>query len=220
MQSKFIVLEGIDGAGKTSQTDLLIKRLQKQGDTVKTIHFPQHGQEIFGNLVDAYLAGEFGPAPKLDYRLASLLYALDRYQAKDKINHWLTRGCWVILDRYAESNFGHQGAKIKNKAKRLKVIQWLHDLDYEVLKNPKPDLVLFLDVPAKFSLRLMKFSNRQRDGHENDKKYLNHTHQAYLDSARKFKYWQTINCLQQDKLLTIKQVHERIWKRIKKFTKA
>lgn len=216
MKAKLIVIEGIDGAGKTAQTKLLIQRLRQSGKKVKTIHFPQHGNDVFGNLVDLYLNNKFGPAPKLDYRLASTLYALDRFEAKDKINGWLKQGYFVVLDRYAESNFAHQGGKIKNQVQRLKVIKWLHGLDYKVLDNPKPDLVLFLDVPPKFSISLMSKMGKKKDGHEKDRNYLLSTYQTYLLAAKKFNYWHTIKCSQGNSLLTIKEVHDKIWKRINK----
>ncbi len=215
MKPKFIVIEGIDGAGKTTQTNLLVKRLKKQGKQIKTIHFPRHGHDVFGSLIDLYLNNKFGPAPKLDYRLASTLYALDRFEVSHKINRWLKQGYWVILDRYAESNFAHQGAKIKNKQQRLKVINWLHNLDYTVLNNPKPDLVLFLDAPPKVTLELIKKMGKKKDGHEKDKNYLNHTYQAYLVAAKKFNYWQSIQCVEENKLLTIEQVHAKVWERLK-----
>ena len=82
--------------------------------------------------------------------MASILYALDRFEAKNKIKRWLKKGYWVVLDRYTESNFGHQAAKIKNPQRRQQVIRWLHNLDYKILKNPQPNLVLFLNVPVKF----------------------------------------------------------------------
>ena len=219
MKNKFIVIEGIDGAGKTTQTKFLIQRLSKQGKKVRTIHFPRHGQNIFGKLIDEYLANKFGPAPKLDYRLASLLYALDRFEVKQKINNWLKKGYWVILDRYVESNFGHQGGKIKNKRERLKVIQWLYDLDYKLLKNPKPDLVLFLDVPVKFVIELLGKTGKKQDGHESDRKYLRKTYQAYQDACQKFKYWQSIPCIRHNQLLAIEKIADKLWARIRKVGK-
>lgn len=216
MKGKFIVIEGIDGSGKTTQTKLLIKFLKKQGHKIKTIHFPQHGQEVFGKLVDAYLNNEFGQATKLDYRLASTLYALDRLEASKKIKKWIKQGNWVILDRYTESNFGHQAGKINNKKQRLKTIKWLHDLDYKVLQNPKPNLVLFLDVPVHFARTLIKKMGKVQDGHENDKKYLKNSRQAYLEAAKYFKYWQTIKCVSANKLLPKNKIHDNICKTIKK----
>ncbi len=210
MKGKLIVIEGIDGSGKTTQTKLLIKHLRQAGKAVKSIHFPQHGREVFGNLVDAYLNGEFGPAPKIDYRLASTLYALDRFEAKSKIEQWLKKGYFVVLDRYAESNFGHQAGKIQNKKKREQVIDWLYSLDYKVLKNPRPDLVLFLNVPVKIVVDLMKRMNKHHDGHEKDVNFLENSRHVYLEACRKFSYWKNIQCVKNNKILTKTEIHKKI----------
>jgi dTMP kinase len=215
MPGKFIVIEGIDGSGKTTQTKLLIQRLKKQGKKVKSIHFPQHGQEVFGNLIDAYLNGAFGPAVKLDYRLASTLYALDRFEAKEKITAWLKKGYWVILDRYAESNFGHQGAKIKNRQKRLEVITWLYNLDYQVLKNPRPDKVFFLNVPVKFVVKLLNKTGKIKDQHEKDQAYLQNCREAYLAACQKYPYWCNIDCTDKNQLLTIQNINQKILNKLK-----
>ncbi|HRY63256.1 MAG TPA: dTMP kinase [Patescibacteria group bacterium] len=216
MKGKLIIIEGIDGSGKTTQTRLLIEQLRKKGKKVKSIHFPQHGQEVFGNLVDAYLQGEFGPAPKIDYRLASTLYALDRFEAKSKIERWLKSGHWVVLDRYAESNFGHQGGKIKNIKKQCQVLKWLYNLDYVVLKNPKPDLVLFLNVPVKEVIRLLDKTGKAKDEHEKDVNFLKNSRQAYLLACQNFKYWKNINCVENGQLLSIEKIHQKIWGIIKR----
>ncbi len=215
MKGKLIIIEGIDGSGKTTQTKLLVERLKKQGRVVKSIHFPQHGHEVFGELVDAYLQGQFGPAPKIDYRLASTLYALDRFEAKSKIERWLKSGHWVVLDRYAESNFGHQGGKIKNIKKQRQVIEWLYNLDYQILKNPKPNLVLFLNVPVNNVINLLAKTDKIKDEHEKDVNFLKNSRQAYLAACQKLKYWKNIGCVESGQLLPIEKIHEKIWGEIK-----
>lgn len=215
-QGKLIIIEGVDGSGKTTQTRLLIRKLKQQGKKVKTIHFPQHGHELFGNLIDAYLDNQFGPAIKLDYRLTSILYALDRFEAKAKINSWLNRGYWVVLDRYAESNFGHQGGKILNPAKLKQVIRWLYQLDYRTLKNPKPDLVLFLDMPIKFVLQLLKQSGKKLDAHEKNKNFLINSRRAYLTAYQLFSYWRRVSCVKQNQLLSPPDIHFVIYQIIQK----
>jgi len=215
-KGKLIIIEGIDGSGKTTQAKFLIKQLKQQGRKIKTIHFPQHHQDVFGNLVGAYLNNEFGPATKLDYRLAATLYACDRFEAKDKINGWLAQGYWVILDRYAESNFGHQGGKISHTKKRLAVINWLYNLDYKVFKNPKPDLVIFLDIPVKFVVKLMQIMGKQHDGHESNRQFLKNSRQAYLEANKKYNYWQSVQCIKNNQLLTINEIHVKILRIVKK----
>lgn len=211
-KGKLIIIEGIDGSGKTTQTKLLINYLKKSGHAVKTIHFPQHGHEVFGILIDGYLENKFGPAVSIDYRLAAVLYALDRYEAKGKINGWLKKGYFVVLDRYTESNFGHQGGKIKNIKKRQRVINWLYNLDYKILKNPRPDLVLFLDMPVHYVGKLMKKMGKKLDGHESNNSHLNNSRAAYLTALQKFSYWRRIICTVNNRLLTIDRIHSNILK--------
>lgn len=215
-QGKLIIIEGVDGSGKTTQTKLLIKKLKQHRKKVKTIHFPQHGHELFGNLVDVYLNNQFGQAADLDYRLASLLYALDRFEAKSKIETWLRQGDWVVLDRYAESNFGHQGGKITRRCQQEQVIKWLYKLDYQVLKNPKPDLVLFLDMPIKFVLQLLKNSGEKLDSHEKNKQFLINSRHAYLTACNLFNYWRPVVCVQHNQLLLPDKIHSSIYQIISK----
>ncbi len=215
-RGKLIIIEGIDGSGKTTQTKLLIKKLKQIKQKVKTIHFPQHGHELFGKLVDEYLNNKFGPAASLDYRLASVLYALDRFEAKEKINNWLNSGYWVVLDRYAESNFGHQAGKITQKSQQKQVIKWLYNLDYRILKNPRPDLVLFLDMPVKFVRRLLKASGKKLDAHEKNRQFLVNSRQAYLIASKLFSYWQTVTCIKGEQPLPITVIHQDIYNIISK----
>ncbi|PIR05933.1 dTMP kinase [Candidatus Kuenenbacteria bacterium CG11_big_fil_rev_8_21_14_0_20_37_9] len=215
MNGKFIVLEGIDGSGKTTQAGLLIKHLKTIGKKVKTIHFPRHHQAVFGNLVDEYLDNAFGPAIKLDYRLASVLYACDRFEAKEKINAWLNVGYWVVLDRYAESNFGHQACKVKHKKKRLDILFWLYDLDYKIFKNPRPDKVFFLDVPEKMAFELQRKTGKKKDGHEKNIEYLKNARRAYREACKTFKYWKRIECFTNGKLLSKEKITDKIIKNLK-----
>ncbi|MFH1890189.1 MAG: dTMP kinase [Candidatus Kuenenbacteria bacterium] len=216
MPGKFIVFEGIDGSGKTTQTRLLINILRKKGKKVKTIHFPQHQHKVFGVLVDEYLNNKFGKASRLDYRLASILYACDRFEAKDKINTWLKQGHWIVLDRYVESNFGHQAGKIKNKNKRKEVMDWLFKLDYKIFKNPRPDIVFLLDVPEKIAAQLQTIMKKKKDGHEKDLIYLQNTKRAYLEACSSFKYWQKIKCVENKRLLTPREISDNVWGKLKK----
>lgn len=216
MKGKLITIEGIDGSGKSTQTKLLISYLKKSGQFVKTIHFPQHDHDFFGVLIDKYLNNDFGMATKVDYRLASVLYAGDRFEAKRKIMRWLENGLTVVLDRYTESNFGHQAGKIQDKKQRGRIMQWLYDLDYKVFKNPRPDRVFFLDVPETVAFELQIKMNKKKDGHESNLEYLKNTRKAYIEACEKFKYWRRIECMGKDGLLTKKEIADKIIKKIKK----
>ncbi len=214
-KGKLIVIEGIDGSGKSTQIKLLVKRLKRENKKIKTFHFPQHGKDVFGKLVDEYLNNVFGVASQVDYRLASLLYACDRFEAMPKIKKWLSQGYWVILDRYAESNFGHQGAKISSATKRLKVIEWLYNLDYKVFQNLKPSMVIFLDLPVKLAINFMLAARKKFDGHEQDHTFLINSRRAYLQACKKYDYWYSVQCFKSGKPLTIKEIHNNIYMLIK-----
>jgi len=216
-KGKFIVIEGIDGSGKSTQTKLLIARLKKNKLKVKTMHFPQHGHEVFGNLVDSYLNNHFGHATRLDYRLASVLYAADRFEAKEKINRWLGEGYWVVLDRYTESNFGHQASKVRDKEKRLQIMEWLYNLDYKVFKNPKPDMTIFLQVDEKLVSKLMDKMGKSKDGHEGNVSFLRRSRIAYQEACDKFGYWKKIKCVVRGKLLSIDEIHQKVWDMVSKY---
>lgn len=212
-KGKLIVLEGIDGSGKSTQHELLVKFLRKNKKIVKTIKFPRHGKPFFGLMVDRYLDNEFGPAGSLDPHLASILFALDRWEVKKDMDKWISEGYCVVPDRYATSNFGHQLGKIINKSEtdKEKFINWLEELEYKVLKSPKPDLVIYLDVKFEIILKLLAQRGRA-DGHESDLKYLSNSQKAYQYLASRSSNWITVNCTNQDDtdILSIQEIHEKI----------
>jgi len=149
----FIVIEGPDGSGKATQTNLLIKTLKKKGHKIKKIDFPQYGKKSAG-LVEEYLNGKYGKSTEVGPYRASIFYACDRYDASFKIKDWLKKGYIVVADRYISSNVGHQGGKIRNKLKRKKYIKWLYDLEYNIFEIPKPDITLILKTSTDFSYKL------------------------------------------------------------------
>lgn len=125
MHGKLIVIDGIDGAGKATQTKLLIERLRETGYKTATLDFPQYYNNFFGHLIGRFQNNEFGDAPTASPYLASVLYAADRWETKEKIEKWLEEGRIVILDRYASSNQIHQGGKIfDTEAKKSFWIFW------------------------------------------------------------------------------------------------
>ena len=227
---KFIVLEGLDGSGKSTQVKLLVKRLRCEGYKVETIDFPRHGEKPAW-LVDEYLRGRYGTAKEVGPYCASIFYACDRYDAGFEIRKWLKEGKIVIADRYLASNIGHQGGKIKNKKERKKFFNWLYNLEYGILKIPKPDYNFILKTSAAFSLKLAnKITDKEKkarrkaylgksekkDIHEKDKKHLENTLKSYLHAAEAFpKEFKVIECLEKGKLLSPEIIHQKIWKIIK-----
>lgn len=214
----FIVLDGIDGSGKATQTALLLARLKQAGYKTGTIDFPQYYNNFFGKMTGQYLNGEFG---ETDPRLASVLYALDRWESKGRIMKDLEGGKVFVCDRYASANMIHQGGRIKNAKKRKEMMAWLETLEFEVCGIPKPDLVLFLDVLPDVGRRLVGKKNvraytkgKKRDVHEKDTQHLTNARNQGLWLAKERKNWKKIDCMDGREVMKPEAVSEVIWKEI------
>lgn len=225
-KGKFIVIDGIDGSGKATQTKLLLKRLKKKKFKTATIDFPQYYNNFFGKMTGRYLSGEFGAAQEVSPYLASILYALDRWESKDFILKELEKGKIIICDRYASANMIHQGGKIKETKKREELIKWLEEMEFEILKISKPDLVIYLDIPHKIGQALVdKKSKRaytkgkKRDIHENDENHLKNARSQALKLVEKNKNWLKINCVKNKKLLSPEKISDLIWDKLEKVLK-
>lgn len=178
----FIVLEGLDGAGKSTQIKQLRALFEARGAACAYIHFPRFDAPIYGELIARFLRGEFGSASEVDPYLVALLYAGDRADAAQQIRQWLDEGRVVILDRYVYSNIGYQCAKLPQGADRERLMRWILALEYDYNHIPRPDLSIFLDVPFAFTARKL---TEQREGE--DRAYLqggSDIHEASLDLQR------------------------------------
>lgn len=186
---KFIVFEGIDGSGKSTQLKLLSQYFKKQGYKIATFDFPQYGKKSAG-LVEEYLAGRYGSLKEVGPYEASIFYAVDRYDASFKIKDWLKKGFLVLSDRYVGSNIGHQGGKIKDKKKRAAYFTWLYNLEYNIFKIPKPTLSVILNMPPRIAYELCQNSGRRKtkksDIHEENLTHLENAKNAYLHAASLF----------------------------------
>lgn len=175
----FIVLEGLDGAGKSTQIAKLRQMFTDMGIESEYLHFPRFDSPIFGELIARFLRGELGSLEQVDPYIVALLYAGDRCDAAPLINGWIAEGKVVIIDRYVYSNIGYQCAKLATSQERKKLKEWISNLEYEYYKIPKPDISLFLDVPFMFTERKL---TETREGDDRD--YLNggqDIHEASLD---------------------------------------
>ncbi len=226
---KFIVIEGLDGSGKSTQTKLLIKHLRKERYRVMKIDFPQYGKKSAG-LVEEYLNGKYGSSEEVGPYRASVFYACDRYDASFKIKKWLGEGRVVVSDRYIASNIGHQGGKISNKRERKEFLKWLYCLEYEIFKIPRPNFTFILKTSPKFSLKLAHkitdeekkkkrkayLGKKKRDIHEKDVKHLTRALSSYLETAKEFpREFKVIECIENNRLLSPDEIHQKIWKSIK-----
>ena len=225
-KGKFIVFEGLDGSGKSTQTNLLIEYLKKNSCNVVKIDFPQHGLPSSG-LVDEYLRGKYGTADEVGPYRASIFYAADRYDASFKIKQWLNEGKIVVADRYLASNIGHQGGKIKNIAAWRKYVRWLYDLEYRILGIPNPDVTIILKTNPSFTLKLAHkitdqeklakrkayLGSRKRDIHEEDKSHLANALKSYLRAAKEFpRDFRVVECIKNGQLLSPDEVAKIIKK--------
>ena len=220
----FIVIEGTDGSGKTVQFNLLLKRLKKTGYQCQTVDFPQHGKPS-AYFVDRYLTGHYGGWRDVGPYKASLFYGLDRYEVGSTIRQAIKNGKIVLGNRYIASNLGHQGAKIKNERERIKFFHWVYDTEYRILGIPRPDINIFLSVPAKISYQLIArktqrryLKNKKRDIHEKDLNHLKLAEKSYLTAIKLFpRDFKLVECVVNGKLLTVKEIASKIWVIVQKY---
>lgn len=218
MKGRLIVIEsGSDASGKATQSRLLVEALTEKGVMVKGITFPNYDSPSSGP-VKMYLAGEFGgKADGINAYAASVLYSVDRFAsyAKDWKTH-MENGGIVVADRYTTSNMVHQASKIVDQVEREAYLAWLEDLEYEKMGLPRPDLVIFLDVPIAVSSGLIAARSNKIDGssthdiHESDQDYLEKCYQNSLWVAEN-RGWKRIVCTDENnKLRSIEDIHAEI----------
>ena len=217
-----IVIEGGDGSGKQTQTKLLVERTQREtGRRVMTIDFPQYKENVYGAIIRDYLDGRYGPAMCIDPNLAGLLYCVDRYESAHQIRDWQERGDIVISDRYHTANIIHQGAKSAfitgsfSDFSFSQTVKWLDDFEFGFLKNPKPDLVLYLHVFPEVARLMMEKQGRQLDEHEANLGYAKQVEQTAVKACQKFGWIQIECCPDKQSILSIEEIHEMIWDRVK-----
>jgi len=174
---KLFVIEGVDGAGKSTQIKLLRDFFSKKGYDCEYLHFPRTETPFFGELIARFLRGEFGSLNDVDPYLVAMLYAGDRKDASIMISSWLAEGKIVLLDRYTYSNIAYQCAKLKNEPEKDKLMQWILSLEFNHFAIPRPDLNIFLDVPFTFTEKNL---SKTRTG--NDRNYLNGTRDIHEES--------------------------------------
>lgn len=145
-----IVLEGLDGAGKSTQVKRLREYLTQRCGSLEYIHFPRYEAPVYGDLITRFLKGEFGSIEAVHPQLVALLFAEDRHGAAPLMRQALKEGKTVLLDRYVYSNIAYQCAKLKDVQERGKLRDWIFNTEYGNFELPQPDLNLFLDVPIGF----------------------------------------------------------------------
>lgn len=215
MHGKLFVIEGVDGSGKATQTALLYQALVRQCDQVRQVSFPNYDSPA-SSLIKMYLNGEFGSDPQAVNAFAtSVFFAVDRFASfrKDWQSFYEAGGI-VVADRYVTSNLVHQASKIKDAAEKARYIPWLNALEYDIFGLPRPDCVIFLDMPPAYSLRLREQRNQLKQGltqdiHEADEQYLEQAYRNAVDIAKQ-QQWRVVSCVEKGEIRAIADIHEEI----------
>ena len=214
---KLIVIEGTDSSGKETQAKKLYERLAKEIEKVKKISFPNYKSPAC-EPVKMYLAGAFGDkALDMDRDPVSTMFAIHRYASyKMEWEKFYKDGGIIVTDRYTTSNMVHQASKIVDKEIKESYLEWLEDLEYNKMGIPKPDLVIFLNMPTEIAVKLMEArknkitGEEKKDIHEQDVTYLKKSYENACDIAKKYK-WKEIKCVEGESLKAIDKIGEEIF---------
>ena len=215
---KLIVIEGLDGCGKSTQLDLLPQNLKNEGIECKSVSFPNYESDSSA-LVKMYLAGQFGSRPgDVNPYAASSFYAVDRYASfKQDWEEYYRSGGVIVSGRYTTSNAIHQCSKL-DETEWEGFLSWLYDFEYNRLGIPAPDKVIFLDMPTEVSQKLLTHRYAQdgghKDIHESDIAYLNKCRKAALFTAE-FSGWTRISCAENGNPRSIESIAADITEEVK-----
>ncbi|MDR0714316.1 MAG: dTMP kinase [Bacteroidales bacterium] len=213
-----IVIEGLDGAGKSTQINRLYEWLSTKGRQCRMLHFPRTDSAVFGGLIARFLRGELGDIHQASPYLVAMMYAGDRFDFKPELEKWLQLGDTVLLDRYVYSNVAYQCAKLQDEREKTALREWILHLEFEYYALPKPDLNIFLDVPSAFTHRnlsvIRKGDDRQylrgeRDIHESSLSFQDSVRQMYLSLADKAGLLK-IDCGRQGEILPVEDIFDKI----------
>ncbi len=217
MKGKLIVIEGSEASGKETQSELLIRKLKKQGYKTAYFDFPVYNSKT-GKKIANYLKGDYGGIEDVSPYFASLLYADDRFALRDKIAKRLKEGRIVVINRYVLSNKAHQSVKIKDKKERENFFSWIDELEYKKNRLPMEDVLIYLYVPVDIIVELIKQKGKKpylkgkKDIHESNIEYIKKVEGKYVELAAGNRKYITVNCLKNNKLLSVEEIHKKIWK--------
>jgi dTMP kinase len=225
-KGRFIVIDGIDGAGKATQTKLLVEALKAQGKKVESIDFPRYYNNFFGALIGECLRGDHGDFVAIAPKIASVLYACDRMESSSHINAWLAEGVTVIADRFVSSNQIHQGGKCKTAKERKEFLEWLDTMEHQILGVPRPDMIVYLNLPIEVSQMLLKkaksgeqavsadFKKRYMKGKtdiaEENLQHMEDSRQSALKIIKSKNNWKKIECYVRGTLRSIEDIHTEV----------
>lgn len=215
-----VAVEGIDGAGKKTQSDALVARATAEGLKTELFNFPRYDSSFFARSISEYLNGRFGGLRATPSEFAALLFAGDRLEGRDTLLAAMKENDLVVSDRYVMSNLAHQSARLDDRSQWDAFQNWIGTIEYEIYKVPRPDLTVYLDVPvtvARDSITERShrtFTEQTRDLHEEDLNYLAACREAYmsLSESKWSDAWVTVHCLDADgKRRPIDSISRDVW---------
>ena len=218
-KGKLIVIDGGDNVGKATQAELLMRLLVQDKYQVGVLDFPRYEKNTFGRLLKECLNGKCGDFLSFDPKIVATLYAVDRFETKKIITDWLEEGRIIVLDRYVSANMLHQGAKIPNEAERESFFQWLEHVEYEIFGMPKPDLVIYLSIPAEESEKLLEYVSNigaELDVADSDVEHQRKVFDTAEYLMNRHDNWLSIKCMKDGELRTREDIHEELYALIKK----
>jgi dTMP kinase len=214
-RGRLLVIEGVDGSGKNTQSRLLVQALTQRGIRAELVSFPRYADSMLGPTISDLLAGRLGPVSSIHPKLTALLFAVERHEMRAPIQAWLDDGVTVVCDRYVYSNIAHQAVRLP--AGEVDAFRdWLLTVEFDLLGMPRPDATVLLDLDDAVSRRLREaraahaYSQTVLDEHEKDLAGMARARSLYHGLATLLD-WQLIDCAPQGDLLTPPQVFDRVW---------
>jgi len=211
-----IDIEGIDGSGKGTQARELYNRLTTAGISASLVSFPRYDATLFGRAVGEYLDGRFGSLDAVHPFLVALLFAGDRFESKQFLLDAMRESRVVVLDRYVPSNVAHQASKVDGAA-RSKLLAQIVEIEFGIFGLPRPDLVLWLDLPVAAAQELIarkaarNYTSRKADIQEADSHYLERVREVYAELAGAESNWKTISCVEGGRVRPVEEIAASIW---------
>jgi dTMP kinase len=227
---RLIVIDGTDGSGKATQVEYLNRRLKKDGYKVRIVDFPEYYKNFFGAFIGHCLSEQYYNFLNIHPKIASVLYAADRWESSGEMREWLEKGYVIIANRYVSANQIHQGGKTKDTKRRNDFLKWLDRMEHEIFKIPRPDLTLYLSLPINIVLELIEKRNsskmkraylkKKKDVHEADINFLINSRKSALKLEKEVPNFTKIECSQKGKILSREEVHDMVYQEVKKILPA
>ena len=201
----------------------------KEGYKIKVVDFPEYYKNFFGKFIGHCLSEQYYNWLGVHPKIASVMYAADRWESSEEIRKSIKAGYIVIANRYVSANQIHQGGKIKSAKKRADFMKWLDEMEYEVFKIPRPDLTLYLSLPINIVLQLLKdrdsskmkreYLKKKKDVHESDTNFLINSRKSALKLEKEIPNFIKVECSEKGKILSREQIHEKVYEEVEKITK-